>query len=140
MKKGFTLIEIVIVVSVVIVLTLLAIPNILRSRSVANEGAAMANLKILSDACQLYHANNGIFPESLNDLTTPISTPAYIDPLLAGGHKQGYAFTYARRGTGFSINANPESLLRGRYYYIDETGVMKANPDQEAGAGDEAVR
>ncbi len=48
MRRGFTLIEIMIVVAILMVLLGLAIPNILRSRSVANEGAAVANSKILN--------------------------------------------------------------------------------------------
>ncbi|MDD5245794.1 MAG: prepilin-type N-terminal cleavage/methylation domain-containing protein [Candidatus Omnitrophica bacterium] len=137
--RGFTLIEIMVVVSIMIILLTFAIPNILRSRSVANEGAAMANLKSISDACQLYHVNRGAYPETLADLVAPASVPPYIDATLASGHKQGYEYVYERNGLGFTINANPEGVLRGRYYFIDETGIMRVNYEQEAGVEDEQV-
>ncbi|MDD5595783.1 MAG: prepilin-type N-terminal cleavage/methylation domain-containing protein [Candidatus Omnitrophica bacterium] len=136
MKRAFTLIEIVIVISILLILTGLAIPSILRSRNDANEGAAMANLKILSDACQLYHLNLNIYPQNLAAMALPVSNPPYIDQVLAGGRKQGYIFIYNRTNNGFTLNANPEAL--GRYYYIDETGVLRVNATQQAGAGDAA--
>jgi len=136
MKKGFTLIEIVTVIAILVILTGLAIPSILRSRNDANEGAAMANLKILSDACQLYRMNLNIYPQNLAAMASPVSSPPYIDQVLAGGRKQGYVFIYNRTNNGFTLNANPEAL--GRYYYIDETGVLRVNATQQAGAGDAA--
>lgn len=136
MRRGFTLIEIMVVVAILVVLLGLAIPNILRSRSVANEGAAVANLKILSDACQLYQAGGGAFPASLAELALPVSNPPYVDQLLGSGSKQGYSFNYALNGLGFTINANPSSFLGGRYYYVDETGALHAREGQAAGPSD----
>ncbi|MDD4899684.1 MAG: hypothetical protein PHT31_04740 [Candidatus Omnitrophica bacterium] len=138
MKRGFTIIEITTVVLVLMILVVIAVPSFLRSRSVANEGIAMANLKVLSDACQLYRTNKNIYPQSLSDLVPPASNPTYIDPILASGTKQGYNFVYSRNDEGFSIRANPQSL--GRYYYIDETGNMRVNATEEAGASDAAAQ
>ncbi|MCG2714208.1 MAG: prepilin-type N-terminal cleavage/methylation domain-containing protein [Candidatus Omnitrophica bacterium] len=140
MKRGFTLIEIMIVVAILMVLIGLAIPNILRSRSVANEGVAVANLKILSDACQLYHANRGAFPETLLELAMPISNPPYIDQLLGSGSKQGYGFIYVLNGLGFTVNANPTSILGGRYYYVDETGAVHVREGQAASSSDPTLQ
>lgn len=141
-KQGFTLIEIMVVVGILLILVSFAIPNILRSRSVANEGAARANLKVLSDACQLYHINKGGFPGELADLISPNSTPPYIDSDLGSGQKQGYQFIYTRDadGLGFSINANPNSALGGKYYYIDESGIMRFNENTPAGSNDPPVQ
>ena len=136
MRRGFTLIEIMIVVAILMVLIGLAIPNILRSRSVANEGVAVANLKTISDACQLYHSNRGVFPETLLELALPDSNPPYIDQLLASGSKQGYGFIYALNGLGFTVNANPTGILGGRYYYVDETGAVHVRENKEASSKD----
>lgn len=140
MKRGFTLVEIMIVVAIMMILVGMSIPFILRSRSVANEGAAVANLKAISDACQLYHSNRGSYPDSLQDLALPNSNPPYIDSALASGSKQGYDFIYAKIDLGFTVNANPNSVLRGRYYFIDETGTMRVNDSQQAGSSDVAVQ
>ncbi|MDD2752008.1 MAG: hypothetical protein PHN59_02645 [Candidatus Omnitrophica bacterium] len=138
MKRGFTIIEITTVVLVLMILVVIAVPSFLRSRSVANEGVAMANLKVLSDACQLYHTNLNVYPQNLTDLTAPASNPPYIDSVLASGSKQGYNFVYIPNNNGFYINANPQGL--GRYYYIDETGIMRVNTEGQAGASDAAAQ
>lgn len=141
--RGFTLAEIMIVVAIVIVLVTLAAPNILRSRVVANEGVAIANLKTANNACQLYHINQENYPASLSDLAEPNSDPAYLDSALASGKKQGYEFIYQLvSDDSFTINANPLStgLLKGRYFYTDESGIIRADSNEPAGPEDEIVK
>lgn len=140
-KSGFTLIEIMVVVGILLILISLTIPNILRSRSVANEAAARANLKTLSDSCHLYHSNRGTFPAALEDLASPNSNPPYIDSALGSGKKQGYTFMYTSVSgvLGFSINATPDGVLKGRYYYIDESGITRFRIDGDAGPEDTVV-
>lgn len=143
MKRGFTLIEIMIVVAIVIVLVMLAVPNILRSRVVANEGAALANLRSINSACQIYHINKETYPASLSDLIEPNSSPPYIDTMLASGKKQGYEFAYELLNSDhFTVNANSLSggLLKGRYFYTDESGVVRTKSDGPAGPEDEAIK
>jgi prepilin-type N-terminal cleavage/methylation domain-containing protein len=143
MRRAFTLIEIMVVVGIIIILVVIAAPSILRSRIVANESAALANLRTLNNACQLYHINKEAYSNNLQDLAEPASSPPYIDPELASGHKQGYEFNYSLIDADrFTVNANPTTsgLLRGRYFFMDETGMIRANPSQPAGAGDEIVK
>ncbi len=138
MRKGFTLVEIMIVVAVVIVLVTLAIPNILSSRRVANEGAAVANLRTINNACQLYNINKETFPELLE-----IMVPDYLDSEISGGRKQGYQYIYTLVDQDhFTINANPTStgLLKGKFYFMDDSGVVRWNQSGPAGAGDEIVK
>ena len=136
-NKGFTLVEIMIVVSIVITLAVLAIPNILRSRIAANDAAAMSNLKVVANACQSYHINQGNYPQNLSELSK--AEPPYIDSVLAAGTKQGYEFIYTPSEVGFSIAADPVGALKGRYFYIDEAGVMRARSEGKAGPDDPAV-
>jgi type II secretory pathway pseudopilin PulG len=139
---GFTLVEIMIVVAIVIILVSLATPNILRSRVNANEGAAIANLRSINSACQLYHIDREAYPGSLSDLIEPNSSPAYIDPTLASGRKQGYEFIYSLfNDDHFTVNANPTTrgLLQGRYFYMDETGIIRAKSGDPAGHDDEII-
>lgn len=138
---GFTLVEIMIALSIVAVLLTLAIPNLLRSRIVANEIAALANIKTISDASQLYYINEGKYPENLLSLAE--SNLPYIDDALASGEKQGYEFIYNHIDTEhFTINANPlpETAFKGRYFYTDETGIIRVKEDGPAGPEDEIFR
>jgi prepilin-type N-terminal cleavage/methylation domain-containing protein len=143
MRRGFSLVEIMVVVGIVIILVVIAAPAILRSRVVGNESAGLANLRTMNNACQLYHINRQVYPANLMDLAEPVSSPPYIEPLLASGRKQGYEFNYRMIDSDrFTVNANPSNsgLLRGRYFFVDETGVIRQNPSQPAGADDEIVK
>jgi len=140
--RGFTLAEIMVVVAIVIVLLAIAMPNFLRSRVIANETAALANCRSINNASQLYHINQETYPASLSGLVEPASDPPYIDSALASGYKQGYEFAYTLVDSGhFTLNANPTTsgLLRGRYFFMDESGIIRANSDGPAGPTDEIV-
>jgi type II secretory pathway pseudopilin PulG len=139
-RVGFTLIEIMIVVAIVIVLITIAVPGILRSRVAANEAAALANLRTLNDACQTYHMNEQRYPATLLDLSS--AKPSYIDNVLGSGQKQGYQFVYVLVDPDhFTVNANPThtGLLKGRYFYMDESGIIRANANEPAGPQDDIV-
>lgn len=140
MKRGFTLVEIVIVIALIVILTTIASVNIMRSRVVAIEGIAIANLKILSNACHMYHLDNGSFPSALSDLN--VSNPPYVDAVLASGTKQRYKFTYVQvSADSFTLNADPTStgLLKGRYFFVNESGIIRYNATQQAGPDDQAI-
>lgn len=138
--EGFTLVEIMIVVAIVIILLVIAMPNLLRSRIIANETAALTNCRSINNACQLYHINHETYPNGLTDLIEPTSNPPYIDTTLAGGRKQGYEFIYQLVDADhFTLNINPltSGLLKGRYFYMDEAGIIRAKSDGPAGPTDE---
>ncbi len=146
MKKkrlaGFTLAEIMIVVAVVIILLAIAIPNLLRSRVIANETAALSNCRSINNACQLYHINRETYPTDLSSLVEPASNPPYIDAALGTGHKQGYEYIYNLVDSEhFALNVNPTTagFLKGRYFYMDESGIVRARSDGPAGPTDGAV-
>lgn len=137
---GFTLVEIMIVVAIVVVLITLGVPNILRSRVTAMEGAALANLRTISTACQAYHIGYEIYPDNLLTLST--SSPPYLESVLASGRKEGYEFIYEQvTPDHFTVNANSlhTDLLRGRYFYVDEGGTITQNRNAPAGPDDEVA-
>ncbi|MDD5291949.1 MAG: type II secretion system protein [Candidatus Omnitrophica bacterium] len=143
-KSGFTLVEIMVVVAIILIVMTLALPNILRSRMNANEVAAIAHCRLISTACQSYYSNSipHVYPNSLEDLIEPNSSPAYIDTTLASGEKQGYIFTYDLvNEDSFTLNAAPRTPGRTgvRYFYTDETGVIRNKNDEEAGPDDPPV-
>lgn len=139
---GFTIIEVMVVAAIITILVAVGIPNILRSRMASNEAAAMASLKTMCSASELYYSNNNTYPQGLSDLIEPQSNPPYIDVVLASGEKQGYQFIYAAQDAGhFTVNANPVSpgITGARFFYTDETGVIRSNQSQEAGPDDPIV-
>lgn len=140
-RHGFTLVEIMIVIAIVITLITIGVPNILRSRVTANEAAAIGNLKALNNALQMYHINNENYASGLSDLASG-DTP-YLEPSLASGRKQGYQFNYTLIDPDhFTINADSTNtgLLRGRYFYMDESGSIHFNRSSQAGPTDEVVK
>ncbi len=101
--KGFSLIELLIVVAIILIIAALAVPSYLNSRMAANESSAASSLRTLNTAQISYetaYATVG-FAATLSALTgtctgstVPSSTSAcLIDSALASGTKSGYTFT-----------------------------------------------
>jgi type IV pilus assembly protein PilA len=134
-KKGFTLVEIMIVVAIIALLAAIATPNMLRTRLAANESAAIAAMKTISSAAHTFRASNPGYPDVLMTLYANL-TPPYIDSVLAGGIKQGYTFSLAGESQdangnyqGFSAYASPISagITGNRFFYLDTSGVIRYN-------------
>jgi prepilin-type N-terminal cleavage/methylation domain-containing protein len=126
MRKGFTLVEIMIVVAIIVLLAAIAIPNLLRARVNANEAAAVAALQTISSAAQSYRSANPAYPKTLDSLYSGI-TPPYIDSTLGGGEKQGYKFTLDGYTNTFSAEAWPVKYETTgvRSFYVDQSGVIR---------------
>lgn len=127
-NKGFTLVEIMIVVAIIALLAAIAIPNLLRARHNANEAAAIAATKTISTACESFRAAQTppSYPANLLALST--AAPPYIDAALATGTRQGYTFAYVFVNTNqYTCNANPivPNTTGTRGFFVDESGVVR---------------
>lgn len=133
-----------VVVAIIATLAALAISSMLRSRLNANEMAAITSLRTISTGAQNYYARSSphTYPEELDDLGAPDSDPPYLDDRLASGEKQGYDFVYELEDEDtYTCRANPKTIGKtgNRYFYVDETGRITANMEEEAGPDDPMV-
>lgn len=125
--KGFTLVEIMVVIAVIVVIAAIGIPGIMRQRVNANEASAAAALKTLSAAAVTYRASHTTYPFQLSDLYQP--NAEYIDSSLASGSRQGYNYTLTGNEDGFNITAVPSkpNITGTRYYFVDSDGVIRSS-------------
>ncbi len=152
---GFSLIELLIVVAIILIIAAIAIPNLLKSKMAANQSSAVASMRTLN-TCEVTYSStyNQGFTSSLAQLGPPSSgaatsaTAGLIDSVLAGGTKSGYTFTYSAGATAadgttpsYTINANPVTAgtTGQNYYYTDETNVIRQNSTQQAAATDSPI-
>ena len=154
-QKGFSLIELLIVTTIILVIAAVAIPNLLRSRLSANEASAVASMRTTITAEIVYSSTYTIgFSAdliSLSDGGAPANciAPALpkaasaclIDPNLASGSKSGYVFTYVTGGgstnSTYTLNGDPVSPSSGvRHFFADATDILRVNLSAPASQGD----
>jgi prepilin-type N-terminal cleavage/methylation domain-containing protein len=152
-QEGFSLIELLVVVAVILIIAAIAIPNLLRARASANEASAVSSIRIMSTACLTYNSTYGQFPALQANMgptngATPSSSEAdLLDSSLgtANAVKSGYAVVYVA-GTStpissYTINADPvvQNGTGVRHFYTDQSDVIRANPSVTATVNDSPV-
>jgi type IV pilus assembly protein PilA len=159
MKKtssGFSLIELLIVVAIILIIAAIAIPNLLRSRIAANQASCVGSLRTLNTAEITYSSTyNTGYSGTLSDLgapaagSQPTSTAAgLIDSVLAAGIKSGYSLAYVAGAADtagnidtYTINGNPvvQGTTGQNYYFTDQSNVIRFNTAAAASATDSPI-
>ena len=127
-NNGFTLVEIMIVVAIVVLLASLAIPNFLRARISANEAGAISSLRVISTAMESFRSAQTppVYPSALIQLSG--ATPPYIDTQLSGGTKKGYNFVLSDINGGITYTCTASPISTGssgvREFIVDQSGVI----------------
>lgn len=110
-SKGFSLLELLIVVAIILIIATIAIPSLLRSRQAANESAAVANLRTINTA-QVTYTSSGTNFGSLAALIAA----GLLDETFTGT-KAGYRYVVTAAGADYTAEAIPISSNTGRYGY-----------------------
>jgi prepilin-type N-terminal cleavage/methylation domain-containing protein len=124
-NKGFSLLELLIVVAIILIIATIAIPSLLRSRQAAHEAAAVATLRTLNTAEVTYLSTAAGQFGTIQDLINNTLIPPNFIP----GPVSGYNFAINLDATtfrDFTITADPASTNDGRYaYYITPDGTVR---------------
>ena len=141
-QRGFSLIELLIVVAIILIISAIAIPSYLRSRMQANEASAVGSLRMINTSAVTYsstYVNLG-FPSSLlnmggvNPCTASATSACLLEDALSQGTKSGYSFVWTGDGAtpsvSYTLTATPLNVGESgqRQFCTDQVGVIRYDP------------
>jgi type IV pilus assembly protein PilA len=137
--RGFSLIELLIVIAIILIIATIALPKLNRARMYAMETAAISHVRTLHTAQTQYFSQFGKFAPSLVELGPPTSgtVNASAADLIPGdlslGEKGGYKFVMVGTPQGYTISATPTAFnsTGSRTFFSDHTLVIRENYGEE---------
>ncbi|MGC1418385.1 MAG: prepilin-type N-terminal cleavage/methylation domain-containing protein [Candidatus Acidiferrum sp.] len=141
-QRGFSLVELLIVVTIILIISAIAIPSYMRSRMQANEASAVSSLRMINTAAITYFSTyqQAGYPPTLASMggvapcTSTATSACMLDETVALGTKSGYAFAWESDGAvpsvAYTATATPISVGRTgqRMFCTDQTGVTRSDP------------
>src|ERR1700686_127386 len=146
-QKGFSLLELLIVVAIILIIAEIAIPNLLRPKMAASEASAVGSLRTINTSGVAYSITYGNFATKSAQLGPSASPKSWgadlIDSALVTGSKSGYKFSYTASTTyqQYSIIAGPinQGVTGQRYFFTDQSGVIRVNLTTTAKSADNPI-
>ena len=134
-RKGFSLIELLIVIAIILIIITMAVPKYNKTQMFMRETAAIKAIQTIHQMQVQYQSQYGRFAASHAELGPPASgadSPAaagLIGNDLSNGEKGGYKFTMTGNPGGYVINANPLTYNSSgsRTFYSDQTMAIREN-------------
>jgi type IV pilus assembly protein PilA len=138
MRRGFSLIELLVVVAIILIIITVAVPQYEKAQIFAREMAASKAIQTIQTGEVMYQSEYGRYARSLRELGPPDSgassaaAAGLISGALAGGTVGGYKFTLSA-DAGFAIVALPVKYGSSgvKSFYMDQTGILRANEGPE---------
>jgi|HubBroStandDraft_5_1064220.scaffolds.fasta_scaffold620028_1 type IV pilus assembly protein PilA len=145
--NGFSLIELLIVVAIILIIAAIAIPNFLHARMAANESTAVSSIHAINTSEIAYSSANPIIGYSVALADLGPAASGYLDAILASGTRSGYAFTYvqdtsSQPSVAYTLNGDP--VTRGttgqRSFWSSQVNVTHYNMTTVATATDPVIQ
>lgn len=139
-QAGFSLIELLIVIAIILIILAIALPRLGNARRYATEMAAMKTITTIHTAETQYFSQYGKFAGALVELGPPSSggaSAASADLIPAGlaqtGESSGYKYNLAVTANGYTINANPTAFgtTGSRTFFSDQSMTIHQHAGQE---------
>ena len=130
-ERGFSLLELLIVVAIILIIATIAIPNLVRSHQAADEAAAVATLKAINTAEVAYLSSSRGNYATLSDLVAA----GLLDSRFSGGSVSGYSFAVTASGLDYTATAIPTSTNAGRFAYFSSPEAVIRYSTATSGCG-----